>query len=145
MAGISHLRVCGRCMPFPAMIASAPVQATKPYRTGADTARSLRSFGHLEVLSITRQLSAPPGQLLFAGAPGSSQSSVHSVLISFVGDGAPLPAPTLDAATGRIHLHYADSDHPEVQGLLKSRRKRLCYFWTSFDGAFSHAWLLTSA
>lgn len=126
------------------MIVTAPAPDARPYRTSADTARSLRSFGHLEVLRVTRQLNAPPDRLLFAGVPASSQSKVRSVEMIFVGEGAPLPKPTLDAATGRIHLYYSDRDHPEVQALSRSRRKRLCYFWTSFDGALSHAWLLTS-
>src|SRR5262245_30945604 len=115
------------------MIVTAPAPETRSYRTGADTARSLRSFGHLEVLRVTRQLGAPKDQLLFAGSPASSQSTVRSVEVTFVAPGAPLPQPTLDA-TGRIHLYYSDRDHPEVQALMQSRRKRLCYFWTSFDG-----------
>lgn len=124
-----------------AMIATAP--ATKPFQPGADTARSLRSFGHLEVLRVTRQLRAPEGELLFAGVPGSSQSTVHGVHVTFVEEG-PVPSPVLDAATGRIRLFYGDRQHPEVRALLRPVRKRLCYFWSSFDGAFSHAWLLTA-
>jgi hypothetical protein len=83
------------------------------------------------------------GDLVFAGTPARNGTKARSIQVSFTSDGL-VHAPTFDASNGRIHLFYPDRDHPEVQGLLNSKRNRFCYFWRSANGGHTHAWLLSS-
>ncbi len=53
-----------------------------------------------------------------------------------------MPKPLYDAAQGRISLYYPMADMPEVMGILKSRKDRLCYFWQTSDRKRTLAWLL---
>ncbi len=107
------------------------------------TALSLGSSGALEVVRVTKALPSEDGDLLFAGAPARDGSKARSIQVSFTTDNA-VHAPEFDATTGRIHLYYPRRDHPEVQGLLNSKRNRFCYFWRSAEGGHTHAWLLSS-
>jgi hypothetical protein len=121
--------------------AAAPTNHLK--EGGLHTAMSLGASGQLEVVRITKPLPAQGDELVFAGAPARDGSKARSIHVSFTTDGLVHP-PEFDAASGRIHLFYPDRDHPEVQGLLNSKRNRFCYFWRSSQGGHTHAWLLSS-
>ena len=110
---------------------------------GPRTAVSLGASGQLEVVRITKPLPAQGDELVFAGAPARDGSKARSIRVSFTADGQ-VHAPEFDASNGRIHLFYPDRAHPEVQGLLNSKRNRFCYFWRSSHGGHTHAWLLSS-
>jgi len=110
---------------------------------GLHTALSLGASGALEVVRITKALPSQGADLVFAGAPAGDGSKARSIQVSFTTDGQ-VHAPEFDASSGRIHLFYPDRDHPEVQGLLNSKRNRFCYFWRSSNGGHTHAWLLSS-
>lgn len=110
---------------------------------GPRTAINLGSSGALEVVRITKPLPSSNGDLVFAGTPARDGTKARSIQVSFTSDGL-VHAPTFDASNGRIHLFYPDRDHPEVQGLLNSKRNRFCYFWRSANGGHTHAWLLSS-
>lgn len=101
-----------------------------------------RSFGHVEVLRIKRRSRKHPELLLFKGAPASKHSIVKSALITIAVTPDQSPAPWLDREKGRLHLCYPSMEHPELEALLKDPSAYMCYFWTSSDGAQSHAWLL---
>lgn len=122
------------------MLSSPAVLPPQPL-AAADT-KALRSSGHLEVLKIKRRSRKTEGPLVFKGSPGSKSSSIKSVQITFTGEGNGATALSLDKENGRMHLGYPTMEHPEVQALLADPRKHICYFWTSFDGAHSHAWVL---
>jgi|GEM_PF-1513374 len=107
-----------------------------------ETARSLKSFGHVEVLRIKRRSRKQPDLMLFKGSPGSKHSKVRSALVTLAEFAGESPAPYFDPNAGRIHLHYTSAEHPELQALLAEPGSFMCYCWTSFDGAHSHAWLL---
>lgn len=102
----------------------------------------LRSFGHVEVLRIKRRSRKHPELLLFKGAPASKHSMVKSALVTIAEAPDQIPAPWLDREKGRLHLSYPSLEHPELVALLKDPSAYMCYFWTSSDGAQSHAWLL---
>ena len=116
---------------------------TRPKEGVPRTAMSLGASGQLEVVRITKPLPAQGGELVFAVAPARDGSKARSIRVSFTTDGLVHP-PEFDAASGRIQLFYPDRDHPEVQGLLNSKRNRFCYFWRSSHGGHTHAWLLSS-
>lgn len=101
----------------------------------------LLAAGRLEVLRITKRVSAKPRSWVFAGTAGRNGSSARRVAIS-VGEGA--PAARFDQESRTIHLSYPDQSHPDVQALLNQRRTRYCYFWSSPRGDRSHAWVITS-
>ena len=103
-----------------------------------ETARSLKSFGHVEVLRIKRRSRKQPELFLFKGSPASKHSTVRSALISI----GRSPAPHYDREEGRMHRDYPNAEHPELLALLADPSAFMCYCWTSFDGAHSHAWLL---
>jgi hypothetical protein len=121
--------------------ATAPTTHLK--EGGLHTALSLGSSGALEVVRIIKPLPVQNGDLLFAGASTRDGGKARSIQVSFTTDGQ-VHAPKFDASNGRIHLFYPDRDHPEVQGLLNSKRNRFCYFWRSSQGDRTHAWLLSS-
>lgn len=98
-----------------------------------------KRLGQVEVVDIKRRSRKHPELLLFKGTPGSKHSTAKSVLAT-VGNEA--QAPWLDRAQGRIHLHYASKEHPELQALMAEPGAFACYFWESADGTKSHAWLL---
>lgn len=110
---------------------------------GLHTTMSLGASGQLEVVRITKPLPTQGDELVFAGAPARDGSKARSIQVSFTTDGQ-VHAPEFDASNGRIHLFYPNRDHPEVQGLLNSKRNRFCYFWRSSHGGHTHAWLLSS-
>ena len=112
--------------------------------TVPETSHSLKSFGHVEVLRIKRRSRKQPDLLLFKGSPGSKHSTARSVLVTVMERGGEIPTPYFDSGTGRIHLAYPDVLDPELQALLADPGSFMCYFWTSFDGAHSHAWLLST-
>ena len=109
-----------------------------------ETPHSLKSFGHVEVLRIKRRSRKHPELMLFKGSPGSKYSSVRSALITLVKPGKEIPTAQFDREAERIHLYYADVEDPELQALLADPGAYMCYFWTSFDSAHSHAWLLST-
>lgn len=111
--------------------------------SGLRAAEHLDNSGSLEVMRVTRAIPTSTDDLLFLGVPARAGSTARSLLVSF-GEQAGLEAPSMDALTGRIHLHYPHRDHPEVQALLHSKRNRFCYFWRSASGDRTHAWLLSS-
>lgn len=115
-----------------------------PVGTLRTTGEHLNRTGRLHVLRVGRKQDDTSTGFLFTGSPFSRGEVARSLQISFVPSGSVVPPATFDEATGRIHLHYADRDHPEVQGLLEARRTRLCYFWRSADGLRSRAWLVIS-
>ncbi len=123
---------------------SDPASALAPtiHDQPATDGKVLRSFGHVEVLSIKRRSRKHPELLLFKGSPGSKHSIVKSALITIAETPDQTPAPWLDKENGRLHLCYPSQEHPELAALLKDPGAYLCYFWISSDGAQSHAWLL---
>lgn len=125
------------------MNTQAPSPSQHLQEGGLRTALSLGSSGALEVVRITKALPSQNGDLLFVGSPARDDSKARSIRVSFITDDV-LHAPEYDTATGRIHLFYPHRDHPEVQGLLNSKRNRFCYFWRSAKGDRTHAWLLSS-
>ena len=126
------------------MITSPLLPSTLPPTSGPETEHALRSFGHVEVLRIKRRSRKQPELMLFKGSPGSKHSSVRSALITLVKPGEGMPTDHFDREAERIHLYYADAEDPELQALLADPGAYMCYFWTSFDSAHSHAWLLST-
>ncbi|MEO8734880.1 MAG: hypothetical protein ABI373_11165 [Flavobacteriales bacterium] len=124
------------------MFTSSTLPSTLPPVASPETARSLKAFGHVEVLRIKRRSRKQPDLLLFKGTPGAKHSTVHSVLVTLAEFEGEAPAPYYDREAERIHLHYSSADDPELQALLADPGSFMCYCWTSFDGAHSHAWLL---
>lgn len=94
-------------------------------------------------MRITKTVASTNGDLFFSGVPARAGSSARSIQVSFTDSGL-TPAPEFDTDSGRIHLYYPHREHPEVQGLLNSKRNRFCYFWRSAQGDQTHAWLLSS-
>lgn len=125
-------------------MSSATTLRPPPVGTLRSTIEHLDRTGRLHVLRVGRKQVESTSGLLFTGSPFSRGGMARSLQVSFVPGGAVVPPATFDEATGRIHLHYTDRDHPEVQALLQSRRSRLCYFWRSADGLRSRAWLVIS-
>lgn len=119
------------------MLTSPTLSSALPPISGPETARSLKSFGQVEVLRIKRRSRKWPDLMLFKGSPASKHSTAHSALVS-VGSSAS----HYDRPEGRIHLGYPDAEHPELLALLADPSAFMCYCWTSFDSAHSHAWLL---
>ena len=110
---------------------------------GLHAANSLGSSGELEVMRITKAVRSKNGELRYHGQPARAGSIARSIWVSFTTEGLP-PSPEFDAETGTLHLYYPNRDHPEVQGLLNSKRNRFCYYWRSAQGDRTHAWLLSS-
>ena len=123
----------------------SPVHATDHHykEGGLRTAMQLANTGALEVMRITKAIPTSSGDLLFLGVPARHGGSARSLQVSFIQEGA-VPAPRMDPKNGRIHLHYPNKEHPEVQALLTSKRNRFCSFWRSAHGDQTHAWLLSS-
>jgi|JI9StandDraft_2_1071091.scaffolds.fasta_scaffold01370_5 hypothetical protein len=126
-----------------AMLSSPSTSTASKQDGGLRTALSLGASGALEVVRITKQLSSSATELVFVGVPARHGGQATSIQVSFTTE-VLRPAPRFDPSTGRIHLFYPDRDHPEVQGLLNSKRNRFCYFWRSIKGGHTHAWLLSS-
>lgn len=101
----------------------------------------LLAAGRLEVLRITKRVSAKPRSWVFAGSAGRHGSSARRVAISI---GEASPTAHFDPESRTIHLSYPDPSHPDVQALLNPRRTRYCYFWSSARGDRSRAWVITS-
>ena len=106
--------------------------------------------GHIEAMEITRLITPRSGGgtgttgLSFAGRPLSKRGRAQRVHVAFVEEGTGLPKPAFDPASGSIDLYYFKSKYQEVHAMLTSKRARLCYFWSSADGASRRAWLLTA-
>lgn len=126
-----------------AMLTHTSPTAASLHDGGLRTALSLGASGTLEVVRITKQMSASVHELVFAAIPARHGTKAHSIRVSFTSE-ALRPSPRFDAGSGTIHLFYPDRDHPEVQGLLNGKRNRFCYFWRSTRGDRTHAWLLSS-
>ena len=124
------------------MFTSPTLPSTLRQPASPETARSLKSFGHVEVLRIKRRSRKKPDLMLFKGSPGSKHSTVRSALVTLATFEGKSPAPYFDQDAGRIHLHYSSTEDPELQALLDDPASFMCYCWISFDGAHSHAWLL---
>ena len=107
-----------------------------------ETARALKASGTVEVLRIKRRSRKHPELLLFKGAPASKSSSVRSALITLVDKGSPLPQPSLAEENDRLHVYFHDLEDKDIQALIAEPGAYLWYFWRSFDGSQSHAWLL---
>lgn len=125
-------------------MSSAPPLVRPIAGTLRDTGAHLSRTGTLHILRVGRLVQEQPTGLTFSGSAFPRAGKAHSLQVTFVPTGTVVPPATFDEATGRIHLHYSDRDHPEVQDLLANRRSRLCYFWRSADGLRSRAWLVIS-
>lgn len=105
-------------------------------------AKVLTKSGQVEVLRIKRRSRKKPELLLFKGAPASKRSSVKSALVTLVAPGEKVPTPYLDPENGRLHVYFDDAEDKDLVALVAEPHAFLWYFWKSFDGAQSHAWLL---
>ena len=138
--------------------ASWPAQPGKPMKAHGPDMRSTITLsneergGRIEALELTRRIAIPGAterptagaEMRFAGRPVAKKSLAQELRLAFLPEGARLPQPSYDPAEGRIEVFYTMSEYERIRHLLASRKARLCYFWSSADGANKRAWLLTA-
>ena len=107
-----------------------------------ETAKALKASGTVEVLRIKRRSRKHPELLLFKGAPASKRSTVKSALVTMVPAEEKEPTPFLDPENNRLHVYFNDAEDKDLVALIAEPGSYLWYFWRSFDGSQSHAWLL---
>lgn len=108
----------------------------------AEATKALKRSGTVEVLRIKRRSRKNPELLLFKGAPASKRSTVKSALVTMVPMGEKVPTPFLDPENNRLNVFYEDPEDKDLVALITEPGAFLWYFWKSFDGLQSHAWLL---